>query len=176
MKYIRCLIHPDSIKTFVQETYDLGVNFTCSLLYTGVGDHYLLENSSFKYVLRVNLPEMYFIEGKSNFIYETEWVNHIKDKVSITYPIPTKIGDFVSELQSAEGIRYCILYSYADGKYIKPPEIKHAEIFAKNLALLHKRGKNFTPSVPAPKRGYQYFLEDNVKILENYQLWHRIYT
>ena len=170
MKYIKSLIHPISIKEFVHHNYDLENNFRCTLLYTGIGDHYLIETTNSKFVLRVYLPEIYFIEGKSNFIYETEWTNHIKDNVSIIYPFMTKTGEYISEIDSVEGKRYCILYSFAEGKYIKPPQEKHAEIFAKNLALMHKYGKNFTPSVQSPNRGYSYFLEENVSVLESYQL------
>ena len=115
MQYIRSLIHPNSIFTFVKNHYDLGSTFRCTLLYTGVGDHYLIETKSSKFVLRVYLPEIYFIEGKSSFIYETEWADYIKDKVSIIYPIPMKNGEFVSELVSVEGKRYCTMFSFAEG-------------------------------------------------------------
>lgn len=64
MKYLKALIDPESINDYYKKNYATDKAFFCSLLYTGINDYYLITSNEAKRVLRVSLPEIYYLKDK----------------------------------------------------------------------------------------------------------------
>lgn len=74
----------------------------------------------------------------------------------------------MGSIEAVDGIRYCTLFSYAEGKFIRRPQPRKLENFAKNLGLLHKESEHFHSSVEPPKRNKEFLTTENIGYIEDY--------
>ncbi|BFM45313.1 phosphotransferase [Flavobacterium sp. CFS9] len=99
---------------FIIEKYDLNSNFECKLFRTGVNHTYFISDSSTIYVVRV-------------YCYNWRSINEIKEELellktlknnnlSVSFPISDKNDELIQEVNAPEGIRYVVLFSFANGE------------------------------------------------------------
>src|SRR5690606_2892820 len=102
---------------FAKTNYGLKNNFNCKLFRTGMNHTYFLSNNEKKYVLRVYSHNW---RSKSEIIEEIELLKLLSENnLSVSFPIKDKKGDFIQEINAPEGIRYVVLFSFAQGGKIR---------------------------------------------------------
>lgn len=102
---------------FIIDTYRLPKDSICTLFRTGINHTYFLKNASTRYAIRVYCH---------NWRTPTEINEELKllmllkiHDLSVSYPVSDKTGSMVQEINAPEGIRYVVLFSFAEGGKIR---------------------------------------------------------
>ncbi len=99
---------------FIIEKYNLNSNFECKLFRTGVNHTYFISDSNTKYVARVYCHNW---RSKTEIKEELELLKILKsNNLSISFPISDKNDELIQEINAPEGIRYVVLFSFANGE------------------------------------------------------------
>lgn len=126
---------------FLQEVYRLAPQTTCKLFRTGMNHLYIVADGDIRYVLRVYTHNWRTYEDVAE---EIRLLNHLKDNnVPVAYPVADPSGNFVQELMAPEGMRYAVLFSFAEGK--KDPRFGAEAAYQIGAAMgkLHTATQNF---------------------------------
>ncbi|WP_312768652.1 phosphotransferase [Epilithonimonas sp.] len=102
---------------FIKEKYDLNENSECKLFRTGVNHTYFLTDTKTKFVVRVYCYEW---RTKSEIREELELLKLLQsNNLSISFPIPDKDGNFIQEINAPEGLRYAVVFTFAEGEKMR---------------------------------------------------------
>ncbi|MCD1118605.1 phosphotransferase [Chryseobacterium turcicum] len=102
---------------FIKEKYLLSNDFNCQLFRTGVNHTYFISNNDEKFVVRVYCHQW---RTKIEIEQELELLNLLKENsLSVSFPISDKEGNLIQEINAPEGIRYVVLFSFAEGKKMR---------------------------------------------------------
>jgi len=106
-------LSPAALATLVSEKYGIK-NTQCKLLVRGVGDTYLVESPGHRFILRIyrsthrGLPQ---VQAETTLLLALQQAH-----VSVSYPIADLSGQYIQQLNAAEGLRPAVLFSYAPGQ------------------------------------------------------------
>ncbi len=102
-----------ALKEQILSKYRFNFEIHCEYLYRGMNDNYLVRDAGSKYILRVyrhNWRNLQDIEA------EMELLQYLKAHgVSVSFPIPDEGDNVIQEIHAPEGVRYAVLFSYAQG-------------------------------------------------------------
>ena len=102
---------------FVIENYDLPKSSTCKLFRTGINHTYFISTSNTKYALRVY---SYNWRTKQEILEELKLLNELRaHNLSVSFPIKNKKGKFIQEINAPEGVRFVVLFSFANGNKVR---------------------------------------------------------
>jgi len=102
---------------FVINKYSLSESFKCKLFRTGINHTYFLSNAKSKYVVRVYC---YNWRSKTEIQEELSLLKLLKkNNLSVSFPISDKEDNFIQEINAPEGIRYVVLFSFAEGEKMR---------------------------------------------------------
>ncbi|WP_353096623.1 phosphotransferase [Empedobacter brevis] len=102
---------------FINEKYQLENHFDCKLFRTGVNHTYFLSNVNTKYVVRVYCHNW---RTKAEIQEELDLLNSLKKyNLSVSTPIPDKNGNLIQEILAPEGLRYVVLFTFAEGEKMR---------------------------------------------------------
>ncbi len=123
-----------ALKDFIENAYGFR-QLTCRLLAKNVSDTYLFEDAEAKYILKIyrhSYRPLNEIKG------EAELLNILKDGgIPVSYPIKDLSGNEIQSFNATEGVRYGILFSYANGKVALIPDDDQLRIIGRNIAAMH---------------------------------------
>jgi len=123
-----------ALKVFLQKAYGFEIH-SCKYLLRGVNDHYLIETIDNKFIFRIyrnthRSPE----EIKSELFF----LNALREEgISVSYPINDLNQQQIIGFEAAEGARYGVLFSYAEGESISSMNDLELAEFGKELARIH---------------------------------------
>ncbi|TGV01351.1 phosphotransferase [Flavivirga rizhaonensis] len=110
-------ISAQALGVFAKEKYKLNKDYECKLFRTGMNHTYFLSDNETKYVLRVYSHNW---RSKSEIFEEIKLLTLLKENsLSVSFPIQDKNGQFIQEINAPEGIRYVVLFSFAQGNKIR---------------------------------------------------------
>ena len=102
---------------FIKEKYQLNKNFDCKLFRTGVNHTYFLSDANKKFVVRAYCHQW---RTKIEIQEELELLKSLQShNLSISFPISDKNGDYIQEINAPEGIRYAVVFSFAEGEKMR---------------------------------------------------------
>ncbi|MDR0228410.1 MAG: phosphotransferase [Flavobacteriaceae bacterium] len=114
---ITSILSQTEFGAFINEQYQLEDHLACTLFRTGVNHTYFLANANTKYVVRVYCHNW---RTKTEIQEELNLLNLLKaNKVSISTPIPDKTGNLIQEIAAPEGLRYVVLFTFAEGEKMR---------------------------------------------------------
>lgn len=127
----------DALTRQVLSRYALIPPVQCEYMYRGLNDNYLVKDSQEKYVLRVyrhNWRDLRDIEA------EIELLQYLKSEgVGVSFPVPDRDGTMISQIGAPEGIRYAVLFSYAEGRLPLPQiTVKESRAVGEELSKMHR--------------------------------------
>ena len=125
----------------VLSRYALNSPVRCEYVYRGLNDNYLVKDSHTKYVLRVyrhNWRDLQDIEA------EIELIQFLRSEgVGVSFPVPDKNGTMIRQIGAPEGIRYAVLFSYAEGRPPLPQiTIRESRATGEELSKMHRATVN----------------------------------
>ena len=102
---------------FLQTRYSFNDTVQCQILKTGINHSYLLNDTSNKQIFR-----LYSYNWRTKFEIEEEirlllLLN--ENGVPVSYPIADATGNFIQEIMAPEGLRFGVLFSFAEGEKIR---------------------------------------------------------
>lgn len=102
---------------FIKDKYALHDNYKCTLFRTGVNHTYFISDNKTKYVVRVYC---YKWRTKTEIHEELRLINLLRsNNLAVSYPIPDKHENLIQEIDAPEGLRYVVLFSFAEGDKIR---------------------------------------------------------
>ena len=114
---IASILSQDELGEFISAKYKLKESFDCKLFRTGVNHTYFMSGTQVKYVVRVYCHNW---RTKVEIQQELELLNLLKsNKISISFPIPDEKGNLIQEIKAPEGLRYVVLFSFAEGEKMR---------------------------------------------------------
>lgn len=98
---------------FIQQQYGFE-STTCRIIKAGVNDTYKVHTTTGSFIFRVYSLNW---RSKPQIAEELRLISYLAGKaISLSIPLPDKHGDLVQELNAPEGLRYAVLFSYAEGE------------------------------------------------------------
>ncbi|QXV66548.1 phosphotransferase [Mucilaginibacter sp. 21P] len=140
---VSSILAPNILAPYVQDVYNLDTGVTCKLLKAGVNHSYLINDQGRqKYVFRV-----YSFGWRNRLEIEEELrlLNLLKDNnIPVSYALPDSDGIYVQEIYAPEGMRYGVLFTYADGeKLLNFPADVHYSV-GRIMAQIHQLTEGFS--------------------------------
>lgn len=129
-----------ALGVFTIDRYGLDKNSSCKLFRTGINHTYLIFENKIKYVLRVYSHGW---RSKQEISEEIKLLTFLKEsKVSISYPVLGKSGEFIQEINAPEGIRYAVLFTYAEGAKVRFMDEATCASIGSLMAQIHNLTSN----------------------------------
>jgi Ser/Thr protein kinase RdoA (MazF antagonist) len=144
------LFEVDSIKNILQTVYPLPAGMNLQFMRAGVNDTYVVNAKTSKYIFRIY---RFGLRSYDEIEFELKLLNHLKTKgADVSYPIKNSNGHDIIPINSPEGLRYGVLFSYADGDAIKYTDEKGemADAYGRSLAKIHLAQTDFSSDYQRP--------------------------
>lgn len=136
---------------------------TCRFWERGVNDTYQLLCDQSTYSLRVYRHGLRTLDAIN---FEMAALNHLhKRGISVAFPIARKDGEFVTELQAPEGLRYAIVTDYAHGAKPDYKDPANAGMYGTAVAQLHNLSDDFVTDHHRPRLEVEYLLDTSVDVI-----------
>ncbi|APQ19112.1 phosphotransferase [Maribacter hydrothermalis] len=127
---------------FVIEQYSLSKQLQCNLFRSGINHTYFLTNKEIKYVIRVYSHKW---RSKREINAELKLLKLLKtNEIAISYPLKDRIVQFIQEINAPEGIRYIVLFSFAEGEKLRHMNHKTLTYIGSLMGRFHKLTMNTT--------------------------------
>ncbi|MDF2434428.1 MAG: hypothetical protein JWP44_4059 [Mucilaginibacter sp.] len=126
-----------ALKDALEPRYGLS-DMNCRLLIRNVSDTYLLKNnaSDEKYIFKIYRDNHRKLE---EIKAEVELLNLLSDNgARVSYPLKAINGDQIQSFNAAEGTRYGVLFSFAQGKVIYDMTNSQLETLGTQMAKIHQ--------------------------------------
>ena len=102
---------------FIKDRYDLKGQYSCKLFRTGVNHTYFISGGKEKLVVRVYCHNW---RTKIEIEQELALLNLLKEhSLSVSYPVADTQGDLIQPIQAPEGLRYAVVFSFAEGQKMR---------------------------------------------------------
>jgi Ser/Thr protein kinase RdoA (MazF antagonist) len=123
-----------ALASLIAEEYGMA-DVKCRLITRGVGDTYLIESETDKYILRA-----YRCSHRSllQITAEVELLIALEEgDVPVSYPIQDISGKFIQALNAVEGERHIVLFSYAPGQSVSVLRETQLRELGRQMARFH---------------------------------------
>lgn len=113
---------------------------TCKLLIRNVSDTYLLETDRGKFIFKIYRDNH---RKKAEIEAEVELLLLCKEGgASVAYPLPDAKGVYLQAFQAAEGQRYGVLFTYAQGQVVSKMNDQQLALLGGEMAKFHLVSSN----------------------------------
>jgi Ser/Thr protein kinase RdoA (MazF antagonist) len=130
-----------ALSDYLQHRYSLK-NTWCKLLIRNVSDTYVLESASSKYVFKVYRDAHRKIDEIKG---EVELLTLLHEQgAEVSYPVADRDGQMLQQFEAAEGIRYGVLFTWAQGKVVYAMSSGQLNLLGKEMALIHNLTSTIT--------------------------------
>ena len=110
----KSILSDSALADFIQKQYALGDNTSCRLLKTWVNDTYLIKANNTNYIFRVYTLNW---RTEKEIQEEIRLIGLLKQKeLPVSFAIPDSNGNYIQELSAPEGVRFAVLFSFAEGE------------------------------------------------------------
>ncbi len=132
----------EALSKMVSENYRIGTLVDCKLLHQGLNDTYLLEaDESSNYILRVYRTKWRSLE---DILYELEVLKHLDRKgARVSIPLLRNDNELMSPVNTIEGARYVVLFTFASGKEPSFKDKNQAFQYGRAVAIIHSATDGF---------------------------------
>lgn len=127
---------------FIKETHGLSQAYECRLFRTGMNHTYFLSDNKTAYVLRVY---SHYWRSKSEITAELNLLTLLSEHdLSVSFPIQDRHGALIQEINAPEGLRYAVLFSFAEGEKMRFLDEGTCFSIGVLMAKIHNRTANKT--------------------------------
>lgn len=131
----KSILSCEAIRESILSLYRIEQKYTCRFFNHGVNDTYRIEGEYDNYYLRIY---RYNWRRKEDIISEIKLLNFLKncEQISVSAPIMKIDGEFLTEINAPEGLRYAVLFRSAIGEH-KTLDPKRSFNYGKTAAIIH---------------------------------------
>ncbi|MFN8443500.1 MAG: homoserine kinase [Caldilineaceae bacterium] len=138
---IHSTLDADALQTMILSRYDLGEVYWCKFWQRGLNDTYIAKTSTGKFVLRVYRAGW---RTQEDIQYEVAMLDHLHQAgIRVASALPDRTGQAIHQIESIEGERYAVLFSFAAGKPIPFDNAEQSERFGALIAQIHQASDRF---------------------------------
>lgn len=155
----------------ITEHYHIDSDSSISFLKRGFNDTYLIEENSNnmnasadKYILRVYKHNWRSLESIET---ELKLLNHLKEHgISVSFAIKDKQENCIQTIHAPEGIRYAVVFSFAEGEQIRKLSIEQSYSLGVETGSIHRLTQNTTFGETAQNYDIENQFEITLRILK----------
>jgi Ser/Thr protein kinase RdoA (MazF antagonist) len=152
---VHTVFHKDTLFEAMILLYDMGSPLKSRFVSNGLNDTYAVDTDTGKFILRIY---KHLWRAESDIRFELDLLTYLKDcGLPVSYPIPRRDGEWLTELNAPEGTRYAVLFSYADG--VGKLNVDTSRAYGSAIAQLHHAMDHYEPK-------HQRFELDAVHLLD----------
>ena len=108
---------PGPLAVLIQDKYKIKGPCVCRVFKTGINHTYMVETPDQKFVLRIY---SYNWRTEAEITEELRLLLLLKENgISVSYPIPDQANTYLQPIEAPEGLRYAVLFSFAEGDKIR---------------------------------------------------------
>jgi Ser/Thr protein kinase RdoA (MazF antagonist) len=134
-------LSPSAVVTHISREYELGDLTSSDFLARGLNDTYRVQASDKSYAFRVYRAGW---RTQSDIQYELDILLHLDRKgISVSTPIVGKDRRLLYPIEQPEGMRYAVLFTYAEGEQSGALAETQARLFGTASAKLHIASDGF---------------------------------
>ncbi|WP_183563174.1 phosphotransferase enzyme family protein [Mucilaginibacter sp. SP1R1] len=123
-----------ALKRYIATAYNIEV-LICRYLLRGVSDTYVLEADQAKYIFKVYRDQHRSLEEIKG---EVELLYILKDAgASVSYPVADIFNSSIQKFDAAEGVRYGVLFTYAEGSPVYEFGDEQLKTIGRQMAIVH---------------------------------------
>lgn len=161
------VLSPDALEVEIGRTYFIGVITECTLLRAYVNDVYAVKTQSGRFIIKVYRANW---RTESELRYELDLLIHLHQcGVGVSLPIHRKDGGLLHPILAPEGLRYIVLYQFAEGKKPSPPFSDDLYFrLGRELAKLHKASTHFKTQHKRFHLDTEYLLDKPLRAIKPY--------
>lgn len=124
-----------ALNSYLKHRYTL-TGPACNLLIRNVSDTYVVTDGPSKYIFKIYRNAHRKIEEIKG---EVELLTALQQHdARISYPVPDSEGEYLQRFEAAEGIRYGVLFSWADGEVVYALSDEQLRIAGREMARIHQ--------------------------------------
>ncbi|MFC3746052.1 phosphotransferase enzyme family protein [Paenibacillus sp. GCM10012306] len=158
------LLSAEALLSHIMGTYKLNQPAELQFFLRGMNDTYILTAGQEKYIFRVYRADL---RSQSEIFFELDLLAELHQKgIAVSIPIPRIDGKLINEFNVPEGIRYGVLFSYAEGheRHIRTPEDSYA--VGKAAAEIHKASEGFRSSHNRGELNLEHLIDKPLRIIQ----------
>lgn len=148
--------------------YKMGTPLKSRFISNGLNDTYEAETSAGKFILRIYKHSW---RTETDIRFELDLLMHLKEcGLPVSYPIPRRDGEWITELSAPEGLRYAVLFTFAPG--IGKSDVKTSRSYGRAIADLHHAMDRYIPRYKRFELDARHLLDEPLQQLRPF-LQHR---
>jgi Ser/Thr protein kinase RdoA (MazF antagonist) len=121
---------------FIVRQYNMEKHATMVFLKRGFNDTYLITSGAKKFILRVY---KYNWRTREDIQTELRLLLYLNENdISVSVPLTDILEGYIQSIQAPEGMRYAVVFSYAEGEQIKKITIEQACLLGAETASIHQ--------------------------------------
>lgn len=153
-----------ALLNFILTNYTIDGTASLSFMKRGFNDTYLIVANEKKWILRVYKHNWRNLE---NIKAEVKLLIYLKTNgIGISEPLLSKNKEYIHSLDAPEGVRYCVLFSYAPGVPVKKLSVEQAHLLGRQTAGMHLLTKNKELEAVAHDYSIEYQFQITLKQLQ----------
>jgi len=134
---ISSILSPDHLAHLVIQRFGFDPATRCRILRIGVNHTYLITTTEKRFVLRV-YAHNWRTELEIN--EELKLLVFLRERnIAVSFPIKDLKGEFILRINAIEGLRFAVLFSYAQGTTVKNPSAETCFQLGVTMARLHQQ-------------------------------------
>lgn len=138
---VHTVFHKDELFDVIALLYNIGTPLKSRFVSNGLNDTYAVDTSTGKFILRIYKLQW---RSESEIRFELDLLAYLKGYgLPVSYPIPRRDGEWITELSAPEGKRFAVLFSYAEGEGRVDPGTSQA--YGRAVAHLHTAMDHYVP-------------------------------
>lgn len=128
------VLKADAVGKHVAKSYGLAVT-VCRLLIHNVSDTYIVETTEEKYIFKIYRSSH---RSAMEIRGEAELLSILKENgASVSYVLPNMQGDMLTSFNAAEGERFGMLFTFAQGAPVYDLNEVQLKLLGREMAILH---------------------------------------
>lgn len=148
--------------------YSIDTPERCLFWERRTNDTYVVHCADAKYALRVYRHEIY---PRDAMEFEVEGLLYLRSQgFDVAYPIPRKSGGYLTEIAAAEGSRYAMLTSFAEGKCLEYKAADDARWMGASVARMHQASLGFKSSYVRARIDLRTLVDESIAAMEPHVL------
>ncbi|MCM3720043.1 hypothetical protein [Fictibacillus phosphorivorans] len=105
--------------SFLYDKYHLIAPLSCKLLRSSFNDHYIIQTTTKKFILRVYLNGKYYLRSSDDIQFELDLLRYLYlNGLAVIPPVVNKNNETISVITNNGENHYLALFPYAAGKPI----------------------------------------------------------
>lgn len=164
------IIDNNRIKQIIMNLYGISEPLSCTFIRRSFNDHYLIQTSNKKYILRVYLNNKYYISDINDFKFELELLTFLASRnMPVSYPIENYDNLFISKVLHNNETRFITLFSFAEGSPIDTTLDRNLSIrLGESIATLHKTSNAYKSNYKRYRIDLNYLINEPIEMLQEY--------